>query len=200
MDKHTTGDCMRITILNGNPKAQNGAFDQYLKQLSDLLESSEHSVTILPLREKDIRYCVGCFGCWVKTPGECVSRDDSREICREVIHSDLVLFASPVIMGFTSALLKKAHDKLIPLIHPYFEWVQHEAHHMARYDEYPLMGLLLEKGEDTDEEDIQIVTDIYKRDAINFRTSFCLARLTDDPVQEVAHEINRIERLSQGQA
>ena len=72
----------------------------------------------------DVRYCVGCFGCWVKTPGECVSKDGSHDIRREVINSDLVLFASPLIMGFTSALLKKAHDKLIPLIHPYFELVQ----------------------------------------------------------------------------
>jgi hypothetical protein len=186
------GGAMKITILNGNPNANNRRFDKYLKQLSDLLESGKHTATILQLREMDIRYCVGCFGCWVKTPGECVSKDGSYDIRREVINSDLVLFASPLIMGFTSALLKKAHDKLIPLVHPYFELVQNEVHHIARYDKYPLMGLLLEKDEDTDEEDIRIVSDIYNRDAINFKTSFCFTRLTDDPVEEVANEINSI--------
>ena len=183
---------MKITILNGNPNANNRRFDKYLKQLSDLLESGKHTATILQLREMDVRYCVGCFGCWVKTPGECVSKDGSHDIRREVINSDLVLFASPLIMGFTSALLKKAHDKLIPLIHPYFELVQNETYHIARYDKYPLMGLLLEKDEDTDEEDLKIVSDIYRRDAINFKTSFCFTRLTDDPVEEVANEINSI--------
>jgi len=103
-----------------------------------------------------------------------------------------MLFASPVIMGFTSALLKKAQDKLIPLIHPYFEIVQNEVHHLSRYDKYPLMGLLLEKGKDADEEDIKIISDIYRRDAISFKTSFCFTRLTDDAVEEVANEINRI--------
>ena len=183
---------MKITILNGNPNADNVKFDNYLKNLSDLLESSQHTVTILQLREIDIRYCIGCWGCWVKTPGECIVKDGSRDICRECINSDFMLFASPVIMGFTSALLKKAQDKLIPLIHPYFEIVQNEVHHLSRYDKYPVMGLLLENGKDADKEDIKIISDIYRRDAISFKTSFCFTRLTDDAVEEVANEINRI--------
>ena len=183
---------MKITILNGNPDADNVKFDSYLKELSDLLKSSKHTVTILELRDIDVRYCIGCWGCWVKTPGECIVADGSRDICRECINSDLVLFTSPVIMGFTSALLKKAHDKLIPLIHPYLEFVQGEIHHLARYDKYPLMALLLERSKDNDEEDIEIISDIYRRDAINLKTSFCFTRLTDNPAEEVANEINRI--------
>jgi multimeric flavodoxin WrbA len=183
---------MKITILNGNPNAENVKFDNYLKELSDLLKSSKHTVTILQLRDIDVRYCIGCWGCWLKTPGECIVADGSSDICREYINSDLVLFASPVIMGFTSALLKKAHEKILPLLLPYFELVQNEIHHVARYDKYPLMALLLEKGEDTDEEDIEIVTDIYRRDAINFKTSFSFTKLTSNPVEEVADEINRI--------
>jgi hypothetical protein len=54
------------------------------------------------------------------------------------------------------------------------------------------MGLLLEKGKDTDEEDIEIISDIYRRDAINFKTSFSFTKLTSNPVEEVANEINRI--------
>ena len=183
---------MKITVLNGNPNAENVHFDNYLKELSDLLESSKHTVTVLRLRDIDVRYCIGCWGCWVKTPGECSIADGSHDICRQCINSDFVLFASPVIMGFTSALLKKAHDKLIPLILPYFEMVQNEFHHLSRYEKYPLIGLLLEKGEDTDEEDVKIISDIYRRDAINFKTSFCFTKLTIEPVEEVANEINSI--------
>jgi len=135
---------MKITILNGNPNADNVKFDNYLKELSDLLES------------------------------------------------DFVLFASPIIMGFTSALLKKAHDKLIPLIHPYLEIVQNEFHHLARYEKYPAMGLLLEKSKGADEEDIKIISNIYMRNAINLKTLFCFTTLTTDPVEEVANEINRL--------
>ena len=62
---------MKITILNGNPNADNVIFDDYLKALSDLLESSDHTALIITLREIDLRYCTGCFDCFVKTPGEC---------------------------------------------------------------------------------------------------------------------------------
>jgi len=183
---------MKITVLNGNPDARNNAFEGYLKELSDALMSDNHLVTILSLREMDIRYCIGCWGCWVKTPGKCIVADGSYDVCREYINSDLALFASPIIMGFTSALLKKAHDKLIPLILPYFEIVQNEFHHLSRYDKYPVIGLLLEKGKDADEEDIKIISDIYRRDAINFKTSFCFTKLTSDPLEEVTSEINRL--------
>jgi len=30
------------------------------------------------------------------------------------------------------------------------------------------------------------------RDAVNLKTSFCFTRLTDDPIEEVANEINSI--------
>lgn len=183
---------MRITILNGNPNAENARFDNYLKSLSDLLESSNHTVTTLKLREMDIKYCIGCFNCWVKTPGECRVADDSRDVCREYINSDLVLFASPIIMGFTSTLLKKAHEKLLPLLLPYLEFVQNESHHVSRYEKYPRIGLLLEKEKDTDDEDLKIITDIYKRDAINFKTSFCFTKLITDSAEEVTNEINNI--------
>lgn len=183
---------MKITILNGNPNADNVKFDNCLKELSDLLESAEHTVTVFQLREMDIRYCIGCFDCWVKTPGRCIVADGSRDICREYINSDFVLFASPIIMGFTSALLKKAHDKLIPLVLPYFELVQNEVHHLSRYEKYPLIGLLLERGKGADEEDIKIISDIYMRDAINLKTSFCFTKLTVDPMEEVANKINSI--------
>ena len=140
-----------------------------------------------------IRYCIGCFGCWVKTPGECSNAaDDSRRVRREYINTDFALFASPVIMGFTSALLKRAHDKLLPLLLPYFEAHHWEAHHASRYARYPGVGLLLEAGPDTDAEDTQIITEIYRRDAINFKAPFRFCRLTSEPVEEVAREINRL--------
>lgn len=180
---------MRITILNGNPA--DGKLDEYLRELVPLLQG-QHQVTVFDLREMDIKYCTGCFGCWVKKPGECVVTDASADIRRAVIHSDLVLFATPLKMGFVSALLKKTMDKLIPLIHPYFEVDQNEAHHRARYEHYPLVGLLLDKGVDSDDEDVAITTDIISRMALNMKSRLAFAKLTQDSIEEVAHAANGI--------
>ena len=183
---------MKITVLNGNPQSDNTVFDDYLNHLSEELVSDGHNVTGFDLREMDIKYCIGCFGCWVKTPGECRSRDESREVCRAYINSDFVLWASPVIMGFYSSLLKKVTDKFVCLVHPYGEFVEGEVHHLPRYEHYPKTGLLLERGSDTDDEDVQIISDIHSRTALNFKSSLAFTKLTLDPVEEVADAINRI--------
>jgi hypothetical protein len=87
-------------------------------------------------------------------------------------------------------------DRMIPLIHPYFTLVQGEIHHRPRYDTYPLLGLLLEQGKDTDDTDIEIITEIFHRVALDLKTSLKYMALTDAPIQEVAHEINGLQRVS----
>ena len=52
---------VRITILNGNPNVEDSGFDDYLTKLETELESSDHTVKNLQLRDMDIRYCIGCF-------------------------------------------------------------------------------------------------------------------------------------------
>ena len=122
------------------------------------LESSDHTVKNLQLRDMDIRYCIGYFGCWIKTPGECSNTaDDTKVVRREYINSDLVIFASPVMVGFTSTLLKRTHDNLLPLLMPYIRLYEGESHHVPRYDKYPLISLLIQPDGKTDAEDIEII-------------------------------------------
>ncbi|TFG71263.1 MAG: flavodoxin family protein, partial [Anaerolineales bacterium] len=75
---------MKIAILDGNPDSADQAFDRYLVELRNVLSNTGHDVTLLMLRDMDIKYCTGCFGCWVKTPGECVVQDDSAVVCRQI--------------------------------------------------------------------------------------------------------------------
>ena len=84
--------------------------------------------------------------------------------------------------------MKKATDKLVPLLPYQIEIVDGEMHHSARYERYPRTALLMEKEADTDDEDIEIVSHIYARDAINLKTTLAFARLTSDPIEEVAGE------------
>jgi hypothetical protein len=95
-------------------------------------------------------------------------------------------------MGFTSAILKKTHDKLLPLLMPYIEVYKFEAHHVSRYDNYPAIALLLEEESDTDESDIEIISEIYRRDAINFKAPFKFTKLTSNSIEEVAHAIDSV--------
>jgi len=183
---------MKICILNGNPGSSRNGLDCYLKELSAALEAEKHSVVQFALKDLTIKYCTGCFGCWVRTPGECVVKDDSAMVCRELVRSDLALYASSVIMGFPSALLKKVNDRLIPLIHPYLAIDRGEVHHRARYDHYPQLALILKRQQDTDDEDMDIISRIYERTALNMKSSLAFVRSTDTSIGEVVNEISSI--------
>ena len=162
---------MQIAIANGNPDAGNTEFDTYLERLRDRLRSSAHETDLLQLRNLNVRYCVGCFGCWLKTPGRCVHHDEMDQVLRAFVRSDLFIMASPVRMGFTSSLLKKIHDRLIPVVLPYITFIKGEMHHRRRYRHYPDIALLLQEDKDTDAEEIGIIRRIYERDMLNFHGS-----------------------------
>ncbi len=179
---------MRITILNGEPD-HTSAFQAYLSEVVRRLDESGHSVTLFNLADLNLKGCSGCFSCWVKSPGECAKRDDSLRICRAAIAADLVLLASPLVMGFTTALLKRAADQLIQLLHPYFVMEGGEVHHRARYERYPKFGLLLDADGDSDAEDLDITMAIWKRTARNMKSRMVFNALSNRSVQEVADEI-----------
>jgi len=173
---------MKICVLNGN--SEPGELDVFLSRFGLLAEERGHSVKVLQLRDMDIKYCIGCFGCWVKTPGECIARDDSAEVCRTVVHSDVLVCASQVKMGQVSALVKKTLDKLIPLVLPYFTVHEGEIHHPQRYARTRELALILQK-DGADEEDLAIIERSFRRMCINFDSSFLSLKLTDEPVEEV---------------
>jgi hypothetical protein len=66
---------------------------------------------------------------------------------------------------------------------------QGEAHHLKRYASYPRVGLLLEKEAGTDERDLQIVTSIHCRTALNFKTRLEFSLTTETSADELASRI-----------
>ncbi len=183
---------MQITILNGDPNPGENDLARFTSFIPEAT-GANNEIRYFPLADMQIKHCTGCWTCWWKTPGLCIWKDDADAIFEAVINSDLVVFASPVTAGFTSSLLKRIQDRLIVLIHPYIELVQGECHHRKRYDSYPDFALLLNTTpeEETDAEDIEIITDIYKRLAINFHCKLRHVWITDTQKQkEIPHDIS----------
>jgi len=183
---------MKVLLLNGNPFSNDLGFESYINTLVKSIEEGNNIVEHIVLRKKHVNYCNGCWNCWIKYPGKCATEDDSYTICQHFITAQLVIFASPLIMGFTSAILKRANDKLLQLLHPYIEIVDGECHHMRRYESYPFTGLIYKKEKDTDKEDVDIVTNIYKRNAINLKSRLLFSFNTNNSIKEVVNEINHI--------
>jgi len=183
---------MIITILNGNMQPEPNGFSIYVSDLTRRLQK-DHTVNHFQLREMSISHCTGCWACWWKTPGICAIKDDMDRIFATIMASEFLIFASPIMRGFTSSLLKRMTDRLVTLLHPYIILNNGECHHRKRYERYPDFGLLLEKEHDTDNEDIEIIRDIYDRFALNFHCKQRIVWLTDlHKTNEIAYDTNNI--------
>ncbi len=123
-------------------------------------------VSVFKLREASVANCLGCFGCWIKTPGECIINDDAKEIAKKLAIADLKVFVSPVVFGGYSYELKKTVDRQICLILPFFTKINDEVHHERRYEHNGnLVGIgVLPEPEAESEE---IFKTLLSRNAIN---------------------------------
>ena len=132
---------------------------------NELLKQGFQGESIL-LHEKDIKPCLGCFKCWVETPGICVIDDCGRETAKKMIQTDYMIYLTSIHFGGYSAELKKALDRALPLLSPFFRIYHEEIHHEQRYDKYPNMivyGILDEPNKEQE----KIFTELVKRNSLN---------------------------------
>ncbi|MCE1247373.1 MAG: NAD(P)H-dependent oxidoreductase [Firmicutes bacterium] len=158
---------MKATIYNG--AEQNDAVCEKSKNImSEELKAAGWDVEELVLRDMKIAPCVGCFGCWFKTPGECVINDQGRETSAKSIQSDLTIYLTPVKFGAPSRYLKAALDRSVPNAMPFFVKEGNEIHHERRYDRYPqLAGLGIVADNDVESE--RLFRQLFDRNMKNFR-------------------------------
>jgi multimeric flavodoxin WrbA len=120
--------------------------DKYLSPilsvLSEVLKGDGAQLETFPLREMKLAHCLGCFGCWVETPGMCVEADAGREIAKAIIQSDTTVLFTPVTFGGYSPELKKMVDRFVQLASPYFQMDHGEVHHPPRYAHRPRLMMV----------------------------------------------------------
>jgi hypothetical protein len=170
-----------ITILDGT-----GCNDPdllpVLQILSQAFAADSAQVRTFALREMKLAHCLGCFNCWVKTPGMCVEGDAGREIAKAVIRSNVAVFFTPVTFGGYSPELKKIFERFIPLISPFFQMDHGEVHHTPRYMQRPRLVMIGVQRHNNPAE-ARIFKILAGRNAINFHPPSYAAEVvqsTDD--------------------
>ncbi|MGD9676223.1 MAG: flavodoxin family protein [Candidatus Bipolaricaulia bacterium] len=171
-----------ITLVLDGCRGEEG--ESVLAALEEALHARGHSVDVLPLREMTIAPCRGCLSCWVKTAGECVIDDDGRAVARSIARCDLLVYLTPVTFGAVSSALKKALDRMIPNISPFFARIGGETHHQRRYRRSQrLIGLGMLPQSDRQAE--ALFKTLVERNALNFhapRTAVAVVTPTSDLV------------------
>jgi len=96
--------------------------------------SKGHSLETIYASELNLKPCLGCFACWTKTPGRCVIKgDDAESFLKAFIQSDLFVLLGETPYGSFSPQIKRALDRFIPVLNPYFRIYRGEMHHVQRY-------------------------------------------------------------------
>ena len=96
--------------------------------------------------------CIGCFGCWVKTPGRCVIADELQDMGKTLSRcSDLVLISRCCYGGFSPSV-KRVMDRSIPYLHPCFTMKNDEMHHRRRYENHIKISVYFYGPDITDKE------------------------------------------------
>jgi multimeric flavodoxin WrbA len=122
---------LNAIILNG------GGPDQPYKEIVDLTADRTRrqgaETVAFDLTSMKINPCRGCFGCWIRTPGTCLARDDMDRIMPHLAGADWVVWITPIAYGGYGYHLKKVADRSIPILLPFFVRVGGEIHHPLRY-------------------------------------------------------------------
>ena len=125
---------MNILAINGSPRGARGNTDVLAQAfLSGAREAGAETDTIY-LDDKTIHHCLGCFSCWVKTPGVCVHDDDMPDLLPRLREADTIVIASPLYGNMVTGLMKNFMDRTLPLSHPAIEKQGDQYLHPPRYD------------------------------------------------------------------
>ena len=190
---------MNAVIFNGSPANGQGTVSHRVREAAAReLGSLGWTVKVFDLEAMNIKPCRGCFACWLKHPGTCAIQDDEEEILKAMASQDVALWISPVTFGGYASTLKKALDRAIPILLPFFIVMHGEIHHPQRY---PRARRLLAVGtlEASNAEAERIFTTLVKRNALNLQavrteSAFIYERTGD---AEIAARIKNLIRAAE---
>lgn len=113
-----------------------------------------------------IHNCIGCFGCWIKTPGKCVILDGYEDTGIKMSRCSEVIIISRCVYGGFSPFVKNVLDRAISYAHPYFVVRNKEMHHKRRYSNVISFSAFL-YGDITEAEK-ETARKLLKANTINF--------------------------------
>lgn len=138
---------MKVLALNSSPRGKDQSKTELLlDSLVEGMRSADADVEVVHLRAKKIKYCIGCYTCWTKTPGRCVLKDDmTRELFPKFLESDLAVYATPLYHFGVNAQLKTFIERTLPAIEPFIIEHRGKASHPLR-GRHPLVATLSVAG------------------------------------------------------
>lgn len=183
---------MKALILSDN-EYQTKKFQRLAQLVHSYLSQKNFDIENVHLEKDELDYCMGCFGCWTKKPGQCVINDKMDDINHSFINSDAVFYLSPIVYGQFSANMKNTLDRCLPNILPFFTTRKDgSTMHPPRYDKYPTQ-IMIGYGDDLTDDEKKLFYDIN----LKHRNNVCVMIYQDNDA-EISEALNGVALERQG--
>ena len=145
----------------------------------DIEMKNDDSTRYIDLSSLTISNCVGCFGCWTKTPGKCVIRDDAVSVYPVIAKSDEVIYVSRIKYGGYDTVMKTMLERAIPVQQAFIRILDGETHHIQR-EVAPKKATVIAYGDIGDDEK-DIFMQLVSRNAYNMNFQTYEVIFTEEP-------------------
>ena len=90
------------------------------------------NIKYFDLNKFNIKSCLGCYSCWVRTPSVCIIKDDAQLIYPNVAHSENLIYVTKIAYGTYDTTLKIFLERCLPTQQPFIREYNGETHHVQR--------------------------------------------------------------------
>lgn len=123
---------MKVLAFNSSPRMEKGNTALILTPLLEGMREAGAEVELFYNRKLKINPCLGCFNCWLKTPGECAQKDDLKMLLPKIRQADIWVLATPLYVDGMSGPMKNLLDRMIPGAQPFIEIRDGHCRHLGR--------------------------------------------------------------------
>ena len=102
----------KVLVISTSPRKGSNS-DQLAEDFIRGAQQAGNTVEKVTLRDKTIGFCKGCLSC-IRTQ-RCVIADDANAIVEKMLHSDVIVFATPIYYYEMSGQMKTLLDRANPL-------------------------------------------------------------------------------------
>lgn len=159
------------------------------------LEIGENKdIKYIDLSSMKIANCVGCLGCWTKTPGKCVIRDDATKVYPYIAECSSVIYVSHIKYGGYDSVMKTMIERAIPIQQAFIRIHRGETHHVQR-NVATKEATIIAYG-DTDRAEQEIFRQLVERNARNMNIrKYKIVFVTEQKVEKtVQNELKKWEK------
>ena len=150
--------------------------------------SESDDLKYINLASMKIANCVGCFGCWTKTPGKCFIRDDASKIYPYIAKSDSVVYISKIKYGSYDTIMKTMIERAIPIQQAFIRIHNSETHHVQR-NVLPKDATIIAYGS-TDSEEQEIFRTLVSSNALNMNfKSYKIIFVSETEIEKTVQKI-----------